>query len=141
MNTTNSCHLELSPNVDPNAPSLVCLNQDTGETIWTDNSPGENIARNQHCNPAIFRNGEKNFVTIGQGDGFVRAFDCETGAVAWKFELNSQQERSQMIARAAGCAVVFTVLIPLDVVTSVRKLLPMASLQRTRIRSSSGKLP
>jgi outer membrane protein assembly factor BamB len=97
VNTTNSFHFGRTPNVDPNAPSLVCLNQDTGETIWTDNSPGENIARSQHCNPVIFRNGEKNLVAIGQGDGFVRAFDCATGAVVWQFDLNSQQERSGMI--------------------------------------------
>lgn len=37
VNTTNSVHFERTPNVDPDAPSLVCLNQDTGETIWTDN--------------------------------------------------------------------------------------------------------
>jgi outer membrane protein assembly factor BamB len=99
VNTTNSFQFERTPNIDPVAPSLVCLNQDTGETIWTDNSPGKNIARNQHCNPVIFRNGERNFVAISQGDGFVRAFECETGDVAWQFDLNMQQERSQIIER------------------------------------------
>ena len=62
---------EKQPSVDPNAPSLVCLNQDTGETVWTDNSPGADIARNQHCNPVIFEQDGKNFVAIGQGDGDV----------------------------------------------------------------------
>jgi outer membrane protein assembly factor BamB len=32
-------------------------------------------------------------VAIGQGDGFVRAFDCETGAEVWRFDVNSNQER------------------------------------------------
>ncbi len=45
----------------------------------------------------IFRNGEEYFVAIGQGDGLVRAFDCVTGAVAWKYELNTQQDRSNII--------------------------------------------
>jgi outer membrane protein assembly factor BamB len=88
INTTNSRHYELTPQVDPDAPSLVCLNENTGETIWTDNSPGTDIARNQYCNPVIFRNGNTNYVAIGQGDGFVRAFECETGKPVWKFDLN-----------------------------------------------------
>jgi outer membrane protein assembly factor BamB len=97
VNTTNSYRIGDSPTVDPSAPSFVCLNQETGATIWTDNSPGSAIARNQHCNPVIFRSGEKDLVAIGQGDGFVRAFDCETGAVVWEFDLNAKQERRLMI--------------------------------------------
>lgn len=91
VNTTKSRHDELTPQVDPDAPGLVCLNENTGATIWTDNSPGTNIARHQHCNPVIFRNGNTNYVAIGQGDGFVRAFNCETGKPVWKFNLNPLQ--------------------------------------------------
>ena len=95
VNTTNSSDFDRTPNVDSNAPSLVCLNQNTGETIWTDNSPGKDIARNQHCNPVILQNSDKIYVVIGQGDGFVRAFECETGRVVWQFDLNTKQERRQ----------------------------------------------
>ncbi len=93
VNTTNSFGYEKQPSVDPNAPSLVCLNQDTGETVWTDNSPGADIARNQHCNPVIFEQDGKNFVAIGQGDGYVRAFECDTGKVKWQFDLSTAEER------------------------------------------------
>lgn len=93
VNTTNSRHYDRTPAVDPNAPSLVCLNQDSGESIWTDNSPGLDIARNQHCNPVIFQNEHKSYVAIGQGDAFVRAFECETGIMGWQFDVNTKQER------------------------------------------------
>lgn len=96
VNTTNSFNFGATPEVDPVAPSFVCLDQETGTTIWMDNSPGADIARNQHCNPVIFRFGNRNYVAIGQGDGFVRAFECETGKVVWKFDLNTKQERSEI---------------------------------------------
>ena len=93
VNTTNSFRYEDEPRVDPNAPSLVCLSQDTGETVWTDNSPGADIFRNQHCNPVIFQQNGQNYVAIGQGDGFVRAFESQTGKLKWQFDLNTLAER------------------------------------------------
>jgi outer membrane protein assembly factor BamB len=81
------------PPLNPDGPSLVCLDQENGNTLWEDNSPGTKIARNQHCNPGIFRNADKSYVTIGQGDGFVRAFECETGKLAWQFDLNTKDDR------------------------------------------------
>ena len=93
VNTTNSFSYEAKPNVDASAPSLVCLSQDTGETVWTDNSPGADIVRNQHCNPVVFQQNGQNYVAIGQGDGFVRAFECGTGKVKWQFDLNTLAER------------------------------------------------
>jgi outer membrane protein assembly factor BamB len=95
VNTTNSFSYDRRPTINPDAPSLVCLDQKTGETVWTDHSPGGDIARNQHCNPVIFQQDANNYVAIGQGDGFVRAFACETGKVKWKFDLNTTEERNE----------------------------------------------
>ena len=35
----------------PDAPSLVCLNKETGKVYWKDNSPGSNILVTQFASP------------------------------------------------------------------------------------------
>ena len=70
-----------------NRLEVICMN------IWIDNSPGADIVRNQHCNPVIFQKNGQNYVAIGQGDGFVRAFESQTGKLKWQFDLNTLAER------------------------------------------------
>lgn len=96
VNTTTSSDFRNKPTVGATAPSFVCLDQETGETLWTDSSPGNRIARNQHCNPVIFRKGNKHYVAIGQGDGYVRAFECDSGKVVWQFDLSTQKQRREI---------------------------------------------
>ena len=120
VNTTNSFGYEKQPSVDPNAPSLVCLNQDTGETVWTDNSPGADIARNQHCNPVIFEQDGKNFVAIGQGDGDVSRENDVDGVVAenrnsrliWE---HTESEGEKIHISTAGLCVTSTLLFSADI--------------------------
>src|SRR5690606_4336854 len=37
----------------PNAPSFIALDKNTGELIWADNSPGENILHGQWGSPTV----------------------------------------------------------------------------------------
>ena len=39
----------------PDAPSFIALNKHTGELVWEDASPGENILHGQWANPAYGR--------------------------------------------------------------------------------------
>ena len=75
VNTTHSVSRD-GKRADPDLPSFVCLDEKTGETVWMDKSPGSNIVRNQHCNPVILQVGDRRLVAIGQGDGWVRAFEA-----------------------------------------------------------------
>ncbi len=72
----------------PNAPCLVCLNKDTGEVLWKDNSPGANILTTQVASPTIAEISGRVQVIVPQSDGWVRAFDPEKGAVLWEFDVN-----------------------------------------------------
>jgi len=72
----------------PKAPSLVCLNAKTGKTIWQDASPGKDIMHSQLSSPLIVEVNGKSQVLMGQGDGWLRAFEAETGKLVWKCELN-----------------------------------------------------
>jgi outer membrane protein assembly factor BamB len=72
----------------PDAPSLVCLGKATGEVVWTDNSPGKNILQHQISSPLVVEAGGTALVVVGQGDGWLRAFDAATGELAWRCDLN-----------------------------------------------------
>jgi outer membrane protein assembly factor BamB len=71
----------------PNAPSLIALNKSTGKLIWKDNSPGLNIMHGQWAPPAYTADPVPQ-VIVGQGDGWLRAFDPATGRLLWKFDCN-----------------------------------------------------
>jgi outer membrane protein assembly factor BamB len=74
----------------PRAPSIITLNKKTGELVWEDDSPGENILHGQWSTPTI---GEVDGVVQAinaQGDGWIRGFVAETGEKLWEFNTNSE---------------------------------------------------
>lgn len=72
----------------PEAPSLVCLNKDTGELYWKDNSPGINILLSQLASPSVAEIGGQMQIIVPQSDGWLRGFDPLTGKVLWEFDVN-----------------------------------------------------
>lgn len=74
--------------VNADAPSLICLNKNTGKVIWSDNSPGDNILHGQFASPTVFTVNGKTQIVAPQGDGWVRSFDAATGKLIWKFDTN-----------------------------------------------------
>jgi outer membrane protein assembly factor BamB/precorrin-6B methylase 2 len=72
----------------PQAPSLLCLDKDTGKVLWTDSSPGKNILHSQWSSPLLVELHERAQVIAAQGDGWVRSFDVLTGQLIWKFDTN-----------------------------------------------------
>ncbi len=87
----------------PRAPSIIALNKNTGELVWEDNSVGENILHGQWSSAAVGKIGEVVQVVIGQGDGWIRAYEAETGKKLWEFDTNPKDSvwpktRNEMIA-------------------------------------------
>ena len=72
----------------PAAPSLVCLSKDTGEVIWKDNSPGENILVVQFASPSIAKIRGEFQVIVPQSDGWIRGFNPQNGEKLWEFDIN-----------------------------------------------------
>ena len=96
----------------PDAPSLVCLNKDNGEVIWKDNSPGANILLTQSASPTVAEIAGRVQVIVPQGDGWVRAFDPESGEKLWEFDINPKTSLYSLGGRAGrnwglGNAVVY----------------------------------
>jgi outer membrane protein assembly factor BamB len=87
----------------PQAPSIVCLNKNTGKLVWSDNSPGINVLHGQWASPAITEVNGRPLVIAPLGDGWVYAYDARDGKVVWKFDCNLKdavypQTRNELIA-------------------------------------------
>lgn len=86
VNTTNSRYQRKVP--APDAPSLVCFEKKTGKVVWKDNSPGGDILDVQFGSPLVITSNGRGQVIMGQGDGWLRSFDCRSGKLLWKFDIN-----------------------------------------------------
>jgi outer membrane protein assembly factor BamB len=72
----------------PNAPSFIAVDKKTGKLRWQDNSPGKEITMGQWSNPAYAVVNGKPQVIFGGGDGWIRAFQPDSGKPIWKFDGN-----------------------------------------------------
>lgn len=74
------------------AASFLCMNRQTGEVLWTDNTPGANILHGQWSSPAYAVLGGQAQVVFGGGDGWLYSFDPAGDAgkakLLWKFDCN-----------------------------------------------------
>jgi outer membrane protein assembly factor BamB len=83
----------------PQAPSFIALNKNTGKLVWADNSPGENIMHGQWSSPAYGVIGGQPQVVFAGGDGWVRAFEPQTGKPLWKFDVNRKNGNGDSVNR------------------------------------------
>jgi outer membrane protein assembly factor BamB len=95
VNTSNGVdegHKELP---QPAAASFMVCKRSTGEVLWTDNSPGENVLHGQWSSPAYGVLGGTPQVLFGGGDGWIYSFDLEgeggKAKLLWKFDCNPKE--------------------------------------------------
>jgi outer membrane protein assembly factor BamB len=80
---------------EPDAPSLICLDCNTGKLLWKDNSPGKDILHGQWSS-VTYAEGPVPQVIHGQGDGWLRSFDSATGKLLWKFDCNPKDAKHEL---------------------------------------------
>ncbi len=104
VNTSNGvdeAHLILP---QAHAPSFVAMNMHTGEVLWTDNSPGENVLHGQWSSPGYAVLGGQEQVLFAGGDGWLYSFDPkgENGKskLLWKFDCNPKDSVYMLGGRA-----------------------------------------
>ncbi len=98
VNTSNGVdesHINIP---SPEAPSFMALNKNTGELLWTDNSPGINIVHGQWSSPSFAVIDGQPMVIFPGGDGYVRAFDPVgdgngNSKLLWKFDCNPKDSK------------------------------------------------
>ena len=72
----------------PKAPSMVALDKKSGKLVWQVNSVGAKILDGQWSSPAAAMVEGTAQVVIGEGDGWVRAYEALTGRKLWEFDTN-----------------------------------------------------
>jgi outer membrane protein assembly factor BamB len=87
----------------PDAPTIIALNKNTGQLVWSDNKAGKNILHGQWSSPAVGNIGGVTQVVMGQGDGWVRGYELLTGKILWEFDTNPKEavwpkDRNNVIA-------------------------------------------
>jgi outer membrane protein assembly factor BamB len=74
----------------PIAPSFIAVNKHTGEIVWENADPMEEILHGQWSSPAVGSiNGVRQAVFPG-GDGRIYSFAPRTGDLLWKFQCNPE---------------------------------------------------
>lgn len=94
-NGLDETHLNLPA---PNAPSFIAMNKNTGEIVWTDNSPGTNILHGQWSSPAIGVFDGVPQVIFPGGDGWIYSFHADRWndgkpILLWKFDGNPKESK------------------------------------------------
>jgi outer membrane protein assembly factor BamB len=87
----------------PRAPSIIAINKQTGKLVWEDNSVEDRILHGQWSTPSVGRIGGVLQVVSGQGDGWVRGYEAESGKKLWEFDTNPKDSvwprtRNEIIA-------------------------------------------
>ena len=95
----------------PDAPSFIALNKHTGELVWEDASPAENILHGQWSNPAYGVIKGVPQVIIPGGDGWVYAFAPETGDIIWKFDCNPKNSVWELGGRGTRNNIISTPVV------------------------------
>ncbi len=100
-NGVDESHITI-PKAD--APSFICVDKTTGDVIWADGSPGENVLHGQWSSPATAELGGVQQALFGGGDGWLYSFDI-TGAggkakLLWKFDCNPKDSKYLLGGRA-----------------------------------------
>ena len=77
---------------EEDAPSFICINRNSGQVLWTDNTPGANILHGQWSSPAYGVFDGVAQVLFAGGDGYMYSFSAEgkdgKAEMLWKFDCN-----------------------------------------------------
>ena len=95
----------------PFAPSFIAVDKKTGKVVWEDGSPAEGVLHGQWSNPAYgVVNGSPQVIFPG-GDGWIYAFEPETGKLIWKFDCNPKDSAWELGGRGTRNNIVATPVV------------------------------
>ena len=70
--------------MNPDAPSFLAVNKQSGKVIWSSNAPGKNIVYGQWSRPGRATIDGKDQILFPAGDGFLYSFPPTGGPPLWK---------------------------------------------------------
>ncbi len=72
----------------PRAPSLIAVDKHSGEVVWRAVGAGAKVLHGQWSSPAVANVNGRTQVLLGGGDGWLRAYDADSGRELWRFDGN-----------------------------------------------------
>ena len=97
-NGVDEAHLEIP---SPRAPCFIAVNKKTGEVVWEDNTPFDQLLHGQWSSPALGIVDGKAQIYMPGGDGWLYALDAKTGEHIWKFDLNPKDTKWELGGRGS----------------------------------------
>ena len=76
---------------DPFAPSFIAVDKRTGEVVWENADPGEDVLHGQWSSPALGTIGGVRQAVFPGGDGRLYAFAPSDGELLWSFQCNPEE--------------------------------------------------
>lgn len=104
-NGVDEAHLELP---SPRSPCFIAVNRNTGELVWENNDPMDQVLHGQWASPAIGVVNGKAQVYFPGGDGILRALDAMTGDEIWRFDLNPKETVWELGGKGSRNAIIST---------------------------------
>ncbi len=100
----------------PQAPSFIALDKNTGELLWENNEPQDNILHGQWGSPAVGILGGVPQVIFGGGDGWLYSFKADKGTdgkpeLLWKFDANPKTAILELGGRGTRNDIISTPVI------------------------------
>jgi outer membrane protein assembly factor BamB len=94
-NGVDETHLNIPA---PEAPSFMAMDKNTGEVLWTDNSPGKNILHGQWSCPVVGVFDGVPQVMFPGGDGWLYSFRADRWKdgkpeLVWRFDANPKDSK------------------------------------------------
>jgi outer membrane protein assembly factor BamB len=104
-NGVDEAHLEIP---SPRSPSFMAVNKNTGDVVWTDNTPFDKVLHGQWGSAAIGIVDGKAQIYFPGGDGWLYALDGLTGEHIWKFDLNPKDSVWELGGAGSRNAIIST---------------------------------
>ena len=116
VNTSNGVDESHLVVPSPDAPSFIALDKNTGELLWQDNTPKDNVLHGQWGSPAVGILGGVPQVIFGGGDGWVYSFKADRGTdgkpeLLWKFDANPKKAILELGGRGTRNDIISTPVI------------------------------
>jgi outer membrane protein assembly factor BamB len=98
----------------PDAPSFIAVDKNTGKVLWEDRSPDGHILHGQWSSPSYGTMGGRPQVVFAGGDGWVRSFEPATGKHLWEFDLNPKDAKYELGGKGTRSYIIATPVISGD---------------------------
>jgi outer membrane protein assembly factor BamB len=77
----------------PRAPSLVAVDRESGEVVWSAIGAGADVLHGQWSSPVAVSVSGQTQVLFGGGDGVLRSYEPQTGRERWRFDGNPKDAK------------------------------------------------